>query len=149
MYVVVDANKINTNNIFFQERINNTVIENSKFIRIIYSNELFTLNGIFLNFSLQLLGIEKSFNKYKCIFDTNVNNETISTVSNIEKTILQKINIKDKIPVYKIYENLHFGFIKSFNNSVCNEDKNQFVIKIYGIWENNYEYGLTYKFINV
>ena len=42
MYVVVDANKINTNHIFFQERINNTFIENSKFIRIIYSNELFT-----------------------------------------------------------------------------------------------------------
>jgi hypothetical protein len=149
MYVVVDANKINTNHIFFQERINNTVIENSKFIRIIYSNELFTLNGIFLNFSLQLSGIEKSFNKYKCMFDTNVNNETISILSYIEKTILQKINIKDKNPVYKISENLYFGFIKSFNNSVCNEDKNQFVIKIYGIWENNYEYGLTYKFINI
>jgi hypothetical protein len=149
MYVAIDADKFNINSIFYQERINNNVMENSKFIRIIYSNTLFTLNGIFINFNLKLVTIEKCFNKYKCIFDTNVNNETILSLSNTEKYILQKINIKDKRPVYKISEILHNGFIKSFNNSICNEDKNQFVIKIYGIWENNYEYGLTYKFINI
>ena len=149
MYVAIDADKFNINSIFYQERINNNVMENSKFIRIIYSNTLFTLNGIFINFNLKLVTIEKCFNKYKCIFDTNVNNETMLSLSNAEKSILQKINIKDKRPVYKISEILHNGFIKSFNNSICNEDKNQFVIKIYGIWENNYEYGLTYKFINI
>ena len=149
MYVAIDADKFNINSIFYQERINNNVMENSKFIRIIYSNTLFTLNGIFINFNLKLVTIEKCFNKYKCIFDTNVNNETMLSLSNAEKFILQKINIKDKRPVYKISEILHNGFIKSFNNSICNEDKNQFVVKIYGIWENNYEYGLTYKFINI
>ena len=77
MYVAIDADKFNINSIFYQERINNNVMENSKFIRIIYSNTLFTLNGIFINFNLKLVTIEKCFNKYKCIFDTNVNNETM------------------------------------------------------------------------
>jgi hypothetical protein len=149
MYVVINLPDFNNNEIFFQEKIKNTVMENSNFIRIVYSNSLFILNGIFIIFNLQLLGIEKTFNKYKCIFDTNKNMYVISRLCATEKDILQKINIKDKKPVYKISEFLNNGFIKTFNELMCNENENQFIVKIYGIWENNYEYGLTYKFINV
>ena len=39
-------------NIFYNEKVNNTVIDNSHFIRINYSNELFTLTGIFLKIYL-------------------------------------------------------------------------------------------------
>ena len=48
-------------NIFYNEKVNNTVIENSHFIRINYSNELFTLTGLFLKIDLNINDIEKYF----------------------------------------------------------------------------------------
>ena len=68
MYVVLDVADFNINNIFFQEKVKNTVMDNSNFLRVNYSNELFILNGIFIKFNLKLYAIEKSFNKFKCLF---------------------------------------------------------------------------------
>ena len=128
MYVVLGIDDINVNHIFYQEKVKNTVMDNSKFLRIIYSNELFMLNGIFITFNLNLSAIERSFNKYKCIFDAKTNQEFICKIANIEKNIMMVNTI--------------------VNEAEC-KSKNEFILKIYGIWENECEYGLTYKFINV
>ena len=48
MNVAVDMNEFNINNVFYQKPINNTVMEDSNFIRILYSDELITINGIFI-----------------------------------------------------------------------------------------------------
>ena len=55
MNISIDIDKINFNNIFFLEPIKNTVIENSNFIRIIYSNEdiiLYQLINILVNLNV-------------------------------------------------------------------------------------------------
>jgi hypothetical protein len=149
MYIVIQLNNFNIKHVFYQSKIKNTMMENSNFIRIVYSNELFILNGIFIKFDLNLIVIEKSFNKYKCLFDPFENIKTIESIGSVEKQILEQINYTPlKKPIYRIYEQLHNGFLKIFNDAVCN-DKNDFVLKIYGVWENDTEYGLTYKFINI
>jgi hypothetical protein len=56
--------------------------------------------------------------------------------------------VVNKNPVYRITDQLSNGFLKIFNEAEC-KSKNEFILKIYGIWENECEYGLTYKFINV
>lgn len=148
MYIVVDLNHFNINNIFYQNKIKNTVMDNSNFLRILYSNELYTLNGIFIKFNLNLLSIEKSFNKYKCIFDNKMNNDVIIQICNIEKQMLDKLNYEHKKAIYRISDQLNNGFLKIFNDTECS-NKNVFILKIYGIWDNDFEYGLTYKFINI
>lgn len=148
MYIVVDLNQFNINNIFYQNKIKNTVMDNSNFLRILYSNELYTLNGIFIKFNLNLLSIEKSFNKYKCIFDNKMNNDVIIQICNIEKQMLDKLNYEHKKAIYRISDQLNNGFLKIFNDTECS-NKNVFILKIYGIWDNDFEYGLTYKFINI
>ena len=148
MYVVLEIDDINTNHIFYQAKVKNTVMDNSKFLRIVYSNELFMLNGIFITFNLNLSAIERSFNKYKCIFDPKTNQEFISKIANIEKNIMSVNTIVNKNPVYRITDQLSNGFLKIFNEAEC-KNKHEFILKIYGIWENDCEYGLTYKFINV
>ena len=148
MYVVLEIDDVKTNNIFYQEKVKNTVMDNSKFLRIVYSNELFMLNGIFIAFNLNLSSIERSFNKYKCIFDAKTNQEFICKIANIEKNIMMVNTIVNKNPVYRITDQLSNGFLKIFNEAEC-KSKNEFILKIYGIWENECEYGLTYKFINV
>ena len=66
MYVVLGLDDIKHNNLFYQERVKNTVMDNSNFIRLVYSNELFILNGVFITFKLALNTVERSFNKFKC-----------------------------------------------------------------------------------
>ena len=48
MYIVLKLEEFDINNIFFLERVKNTVMDNSNFSRVIYSNNIFTLNGIFV-----------------------------------------------------------------------------------------------------
>jgi len=149
MYVVLDVADFNINNIFFQEKVKNTVMDNSNFLRVNYSNELFILNGIFIKFNLKLYAIEKSFNKFKCLFDGKLQNEVISQFTLIEKHMMERYNSLMKTPVYRISEQLNNGFLKIFNDAECKETNNEFILKIYGIWETDCEYGLTYKFINI
>jgi hypothetical protein len=148
MYVVLDIADFNINNIFYQERVKNTVMDNSNFLRVNYSNELFILNGIFIKFALKLQTIEKSFNKFKCLFDIKNHNEIITQFAALEKHMMDKHSASSKIPIYRISEQLNNGFLKIFNETACKET-NDFILKIYGIWETECEYGLTYKFITL
>jgi len=148
MYVVLDKDDFNINNIFYQEKVKNTVMDNSNFMRVNYSNELFILNGIFIKFTLNLQTIEKSFNKFKCLFDLKLHHDIALKFSEIEKHMMEKCNSTHKTPIYRISEQLNNGFLKIFNEAICNET-NHFILKIYGIWETECEYGLTYKFISI
>jgi hypothetical protein len=148
MYIALELKDFNINNIFYQEKVKNTVMDNSNFLRIIYSNEIFMLNGIFIKFNLNLATIEKSFNKYKCIFDSKLNEDYIHRICLIEKNLMEQCMISNRTPVYRITEQLTNNFLKIFNEAECKE-QNEFILKIYGVWENETEYGLTYKFINI
>jgi hypothetical protein len=148
MYVVLDIDDFNINNIFYQEKVKNTVMDNSNFLRANYSNDIFILNGIFIKFNLQLYSIEKSFNKYKCLFEIKPHQDIIIKFSAIEKYMMEKHIATTKTPIYRISEQLNNGFLKIFNEADCKEN-NDFILKIYGIWETECEYGLTYKFINI
>ena len=148
MYVVLKIPDFNINHIFYQEKVKNTVMDNSNFYRVNYSNELFILNGIFIKFNLNLQMIEKSFNKFKCLFDIKPHTDIIVKLAEIEKMMMEKHCAAHKTPIYRISEQLNNGFLKIFNETDCKET-NEFILKIYGIWETECEYGLTYKFINI
>ena len=148
MYIVFTLEEFDINNIFFLERVKNTVMDNSNFSRVIYSNEIFSLNGIFVKFNIKLYNIEKSFNKYKCFFDIKTHNDVVVKISNIEQHIMNRYKFEHKTPIYRITDQLSNGFLKIFNE-INLKEQNEFILKIYGIWETDTEYGLTYKFINV
>jgi hypothetical protein len=150
MNVVLGLDDIKIHHIHFQESVKNTIIEGSDFIRIIYSNELFSLNGIYIDFELDTTHIEKYFNKYKYVLNnmTERNKSIISRLSQLEKDILDKVNIPGKkTPIYKISEHLHNGNIKLFiENNIPQAGINKYILKISGIWANETEYGITFKF---
>jgi len=149
MLLVNDINNYNNQNIFFCDPVNNSIMHEGKFIRILYSTSNVVLNGIYLFISFNEIANERT-NKYKYTFNTTTeNNIIINNLKNIEKNILDKYQLyqtNDKIPQYKIYEQLNNGYLKLFfdikENTNCS-----FILKISGIWENNDTYGLTYKFI--
>ena len=146
MNIVKTIEQYDENNCFFCEPIKNNVMNEGKFIRILYSTHTIVLNGIYLLIHINDITCDKYYNKYKCNFNTLHNKDTIDTIKIIEENILKKIEI-NKIPQLKIYEQLRNGNIKLFNEvnkSVCS-----FILKISGIWETQFNYGLTYKFIKV
>jgi hypothetical protein len=148
MNIVKNIDQYNDDFVYFCDPIKNNIMNNGNFIRILYSTAIFVLNGIYLNISISQLTIEKYFNKYKCSFDTGAHADLIQRIKIIEDNILRKINIVGKSPQYKIYEQISNGNIKIFSDNIDNITNN-FLLKIAGVWETEYHYGLTYKFIKL
>jgi hypothetical protein len=146
MNIVTNINQYNTDYVYFCEPIKNNIM-NGQFIRILYSAQLFVLNGIYIQLCIAPLSFEKYFNKYKYTFDINIYATMIASIQTIEEEILHKIMIKDKTPQRKIYEQLKMGNIKIFSENIDKNNNNIVLLKIAGIWETANEYGLTYKFI--
>ena len=146
MNLVQQINQYNIENVFYSEAIKNNIICDSNFIRIIYSTSSVSLNGITLSIPIVNPTIEKYFNKYKCAFNIIANNQIIEQLTTLEYDLLNMCLCKDKIPQYKISEQMQNGIIHFF--AINLKKNNLFILKISGIWFNETTYGLTYKFIN-
>ena len=59
MYIVHNINEIDNNNFFFGKNSTNNIIPQGSFIRLIYSNPLYTLNSILIDISFSDVKIEK------------------------------------------------------------------------------------------
>jgi hypothetical protein len=152
MNIVIDIDEFNKDYIFLQEPVKNNIIDDSKFIRIIYSNNIFSVNTLYIVFNLHIIQIENYFNKHKFVFNVKQTTKQINQFKYIEESILDKVFIINKKPVFRLYEQLNSGNLKLFKDNLklhkINSD-NEFIIKISGIWENEYEYGITYKFVDM
>lgn len=170
MNIVLTDLQYDVDNIYYMEPIVNTIMENSVFIKVIYSNPLIILNGLYLQLDLKLISSELYFKKVKYTYDVNNdhNKNIISNIYNIEKSILDKYNMNGSIKKKKniIWDTLITGVIKLYPNNLYNDasvsntmvntvmndvsklnTSSVFILKISGIWENTNEYGLTYKII--
>lgn len=150
MNIVKTLDQYDEENVYFCEPIKNNVMNEGYFIRIIYSNTLFILNGINLFIPLNDVAFDKYYNKYKCSFSTVNHRELIEHLRIIEEKLLIRTNIKYKTPQYKINDQMKNGNIKLFLENVNEKPiNNYFILKISGIWETETHYGLTYKFLKM
>jgi len=148
MNIVKNFQQYDDNNVFFCEPIKNNVMNEGNFIRILYSTSYFTLNGIYFLITLYDIICEKYYLKYKCSFNINAHKDIIDNLKIIEEDILKKYEIENKTPQFKIYEQIRNGNIKIFTD-ISNKSSSSFILKISGIWETQFNYGLTYKFIKI
>jgi hypothetical protein len=153
MYLSVHHKEFNPHNIIISSRTKNNVMVGSDFHRLIFSDENCATNGIFVNFSLNNITIEKYFNKIKCCFESNSqNNIIISSIKSIEKMILNKFkNLQNRNLSCRIQEQLQNCFIKLYGDENIRYGKHtkvNFLLKISGIWVTNdtNEFGLTFRF---
>jgi hypothetical protein len=150
MNIVKKIEQYNENYLYFCDPIKNNIMNDGKFIRILYSSQYFILNGIYLYIPLHEINIEKYYNKYKCNFNVFEHRDMIENIRAIEENILKRVNIKNKMPMNKIYEQLKNGNIKIFTNELSfKSNNNAFILKISGVWETDLQYGVTYKFSKI
>ena len=148
MNIVIRIDQYDDKSIYFCEPIKNNIMNDGNFIRILYTNPQVTLNGVYLFIKLNDVVCEKYYNKYKCNFDVVSHTNIIDNLKVIEENILKKLDIKEKTPQFKIYEQIKNGNIKIFND-IGNKSSSSFILKISGIWETLSNFGLTYKFVKV
>lgn len=151
MFLTLAPQQFQKNNILFSEKVDNKVINNSDFYRIIYSDDICVMSGLHIHFDLININIERYFNKIKCCILDKKNTAIIETLKQIEATILDKFNIpkKRKKSVFNIAQQLKNNFIKIYTNKYISygEKSNlSLLLKISGIWESADEYGITFRF---
>lgn len=136
----VVLNEINFNNIYFQKSVKNTIMDKSFFKGILYSTHNMCLNNICLILPYTIITYTSSYNKIKLHIQCN----DIMFFKELEEQILNLSNIKNKNKNISLYTTLCSGIIRIISN---NKPSN-ILLKVSGVWESEFEYGLTYKFIN-
>ncbi len=135
--------------VIFCESVKNNVVNEGTYIRLVYSTPTFITNGIHLCFSIIPTAIEKCYSKYKILFDRQLHKDVIEKLKNIEEDVVKQVGIENKVPHYKIMEQVKYGYLKlSIEESVLpilNQELTV-ILKISGAWETDVNYGVTYKF---
>jgi hypothetical protein len=131
MNIILNNEDYSINNVYFTECTNDLLNINEIYYKILYSNNIITLNGIYI-----LLNI----NNYSSTTDIN------NYLHNIEFDILNKINSKDYTYIYKLVDSFNRFYNK---NIVIDNMENKYILKIFGIYESNDKYYLNFKFLNI
>lgn len=172
----LEIKKIVPSNIYFLDAKQNMIM-NGTFSKLIYTNDCFTMNGIYTYVSVDVIIPDNYYNKQIVQFSpiNQINQYFLNSLEYLEKLILEmyrKLNPNNKkTAIHSLYHQLQLGQFKIFkefktmnmesqyqlhphlsnylNNSPI-EKKTQvknFVLKISGIWETANEFGITYKFM--
>ena len=160
MIITFDLPRFILSNLFFLDTKRNIIMDGN-FTKLIYSNDLFTMNGLYILFPVEHNGIEKIMNKNQLKFypNTSSNLTIIQDFSKLETRILEyykQSKQSNRKIANLLSKQMNTGFMKTykeFQNVRETTDvvkKNvQYVIKISGIWETRDEVGLTYKLFEV
>ena len=148
MLLAIDMNEYDSRNMFVTDSIRNTVIDNSSFIRILYSTPDMTLNGITMVVPFNNHQINRHYSKWRCVFPAAANTALIERIQHLERDMLERINIEHKIPCHRLGEQVSNGFVKIFlEDTAGRAAEHSVLLKISGIWVTEQDYGITYKFL--
>ena len=136
--IAEDIYKFSNKNIFIMQPIKNTMINQGLFHKLLYSNHIFTSNGLYIKIHF----VNTKWMNGRLYYDISTNSDLLNRVAEIEKYILEKVYIYKKYH-YKIYDQIKNGNLKTTNVN------SNIVLKISGVWENDNSIGISYKIITI
>ncbi len=145
---LISLSDISTDNIFFTDRANNIIMDGT-FMKIIYSTDYASYNGIYVpcSFISTEYDIEKKELKYNPYVEKN--RRLVDFFSKLEEDIMWAYATKyqiQKTPQYCLRGQLINGFFRIRSSySTYYSESPQFVLKISGIWETEATFGISYK----
>lgn len=152
MKLLLNHKQYKNSGIFFGDKKNNMIM-NGEFSKIIYSDTHFSLNGLFLVFPLKIRQIVKN-NLY---FESKSNIETFNILIKIEEELLNTYasyyQLKNKTKDLSFKNISLSGCVKFYQDKTPykqinnHDEKLSYYVKISGIWESSFQYGITYKII--
>lgn len=145
MYLVIDPNQFDSEHVFFCDVINNSVINNAYFSKIIYSNSDVIITGVYIKLNLDFeLNTDNKTKKVRCDFDINKSEKIIKKIQSIENKILSKFSNSNEKQT-KIYDTMKNGFVYT-DLLRQNSNPTMLILKISGVWSNKTHCGITHKF---
>lgn len=136
--IAEDIYKFSNKNIFIMQPIKNTMINQGLFHKLLYSNHIFTSNGLYIKIHF----VNTKWMNGRLYYDISTNSDLLNRVAEIEKYILEKVSICKKYH-YKIYDQIKNGNLKTSNAN------SNIVLKISGVWENDNSIGISFKIISI
>ena len=166
--LVLPINEVIYDYIYFLDSKKNILMDGI-FTKLIYTNEWFTMNGLYINLPIEVqyietyqprrydfpqLGVPQNGGYKKTIyFSVSQYSTILHQLDLLEQHILSKYNPTDKTKhkSFLIMQSLKLGYFRIFHSN--KEEKNEssssgFILKISGIWENPTEYGVSYKIMD-
>lgn len=149
MYIVEHIDNFKIDNVYFLSSLENTVIDDGTFAKLVYSTPDITINGVYLLCTFNNTSVEKiAYNKFKVSWSHDKNVKLIEQLKNIEKSIMDKYGKAHYCTQLSNFLDYHNFRIFSEENSLTSN--NDFMLRISGIWEkDNNTRGITYKFLDV
>jgi hypothetical protein len=151
--LVLPTNEIQSEYIYFLDSKNNMLMDGI-FTKIIYTNEWFTMNGLYLNLPIEMQGTDTNNNyKQTVFFSVSQYSTLLHQLDLLEQYILSRYipSDKNKHKSYLIMQSLKLGYFRIYKGDAVKPTTKKitgFVLKISGIWENANEYGLSYKIMD-
>ena len=155
--LALPTNEIIPEYIYFLDSKNNILMDGI-FTKLIYTNEWFTMNGLYINLPIEIKNLDnaKTYtnNGYKqtIYFSVSQYSTLLHQLDLLEQHILSKYIPTDKIKhkSFLIMQSLKLGYFRIFHSKENTETqkKTGFILKISGIWENATEYGVSYKIMD-
>ncbi len=93
---------INPGSLYFSEPVQNALMHDSYFIRIIYSDNDVSLAGLMIPMYFNSITVLKSFNKSIIMYDLHSHRDMILKISELEISILERYN--HFLKMYKKYQ---------------------------------------------
>jgi hypothetical protein len=154
MNVTVNSEMITNENIFFYDEVENKVMHNSLFIQTGFSNELFSLSGIYIATNFDIAHIDRYFKKYKYILTPDENTCQIDNLIKIEKMILSNLDRPHLTKIYRLQQQLDTQSVLVFDCGDVSTIKHMtgrrsLMLKISGVWINENSCGITFKFFHI
>ena len=150
MFLCVNDKNYDPKNVIFSQKIKNNILANGYFHKMYYSDKYFTSNGVLFLFSLKDISVENYFNRIKCSFCKRKNKDILLFIKRLEHRILSDFNEKHLRSIYRIEEQLQNEYIKIFSDKKIHKGvlkKLNVLLKISGIWTNDRECGITFRFL--
>ena len=97
MNIILNINDFDNRYINIMEPTKNVIMGNGYFSRCLYSNELLTLNSVYIYFEVNNCVVEKTFNKYKTTCNFNDNKDLLHKLYTIENDFSSLANFPIKV----------------------------------------------------
>ena len=150
MYITTDIVDFNIKNVFLHEPVKNILKSGCEFMKVIYSNKLFVMNGVYVDVEFKNIEIQRRKDTYRMKVDKVRNKAMLDSISKIEKDLLDLLP-SDLNRIYSLrseYDKLRqlkkYGDVElaagTHNNLVC-------TLRIFGVWRDSNRCGLNYQFM--
>lgn len=148
MLAAIAPTQLQPNSICFSPRTDNNVVRGTYFYRCLYSQESVMTSGVFIAIPLRNATINTT-GKGFISFNIGENTEAVRTICNLEKTLLNRLDLVSTVRVDSLGSAARSGVIRNivFSGQPRLGPSSIVVIRVSGVWEDDVGHGLVYRFI--